>query len=237
MRADARAMMVGVDRAGQAALAGQQVAQAIAQRAAASGFTGVAQSMGRVRDAVGEVRAGIGRLSEAVRSLGVAIASADREPLPQDLINICMSVLGRLGTVHAAIGGCIAGVDRAKGLASSVLQGGEPGPMLARLEATRQVLACAARGCGASTGRGGGQRGRTPGCRVAAYSRTAPCKSWDRNAPTGRHVRAGVVPAARRHHGGGGGSGSRVLRGRQPAAGRGAPVASRASENLRAVSP
>jgi hypothetical protein len=140
IQTDVQAMTAGLGRAYQEAGAADHAAQQIAQRAAGSGFVGVAQNMARVREAISRIQAGISGLSESVREMGTAVAGAPRQPSPRHSITTFAPLTERLGSIHTGIGGCVEQVDQAKRLAGSVLQGGQPGPILARLDAIGQVL-------------------------------------------------------------------------------------------------
>lgn len=135
-----RAMTAGVERAQQEAAGADHAAQQIAQRAAASGFLGIAQSMARVRTAIGELRGGVSTVGEAVREAGALVAATPTRPTAQETIAACAPLGEKMDSIRTAVGGCVERVDQAKKLTAAVLHGGEPGPMLGRLDGVRQVL-------------------------------------------------------------------------------------------------
>jgi hypothetical protein len=59
-------------------------------------------------------------------------------------LTLLESLTQRLDGAHGRIGAVVEAVGRAQKLAAAVLQGGQPGPMLARLEAIRTALLAAA---------------------------------------------------------------------------------------------
>lgn len=140
IQADVRAMTGGLGRAQQETAAADHAARQIAQRAAASGFMGMAQSMARVCAAISEIHGRVSGLSGSVRETGSAVAAAPSQPSPQDTIASFTPLPEKLSGIHAGIGGCIERIDQAKQVVGSVLQGGQPGPMLNHLDAIRQVL-------------------------------------------------------------------------------------------------
>ena len=133
-------MAAGVERAQQEAAGADHAAQQIAQRAAASGFLGVAQSMARVRTAISELRGNLGALGQSVHETGTQVAAAPKQPTAQETITACAPLAEKMDGIRAAINGCVERVDQAKRLTAAVLQGGEPGPMLGRLDSIRNVL-------------------------------------------------------------------------------------------------
>ena len=138
------AMTTGVGRAQEATAAADAAAGQIAARAAGSGFVGVAQAMARVRDAIREVHAQVTGVGDSVDEARTAVASAPDQMSPQQTIAVLAVALERIGTVHTGIGAAVATVDQVRQLASASLHGGRPGPMLARLDAIKQVLVAVA---------------------------------------------------------------------------------------------
>jgi hypothetical protein len=141
---DLDAMAAGLSKALEAAVAADSAAVQIAQRAAGSGFAGIAQSMNRVRDAIREISTGIAAAGQAVTEARAPGAAASEQSSPREAIAVLAAVVERLNTVHGRIGASVERVERAKQLAASVLEGGQPGPMLSRLDAVRQLLVAVA---------------------------------------------------------------------------------------------
>jgi hypothetical protein len=138
------AMTTGIGRAQETTAAADHAAGQIAARAAGSGFVGIAQAMARVRDAIKEVHAQIAGLGNSVNEARTPVASAPDQMSPQQTIAVLAPASEKIGTIHSEIGGAIAKVDQVRQLATATLQGGQPGPMLARLDAIKQVLVAVA---------------------------------------------------------------------------------------------
>ncbi|MBO4204776.1 DUF6244 family protein [Micromonospora echinofusca] len=148
---DLQAMGAGVSAAQQEAAAVNSAVEQVAARAAAAGFAGIAVGLARVREVVGQVRARLttagGVLGEASRS----VAAVPQQPSPQETISVLTPVVAALSTVDSAVAAAAAGIEEARRLAAATLQGGQPGPTLARLQQLGQTLA-------AVKTRGGGAR-------------------------------------------------------------------------------
>ncbi|MEV7230753.1 DUF6244 family protein [Polymorphospora sp. NPDC051019] len=72
---------------------------------------------------------------------GTVLAAVPRQSTPQETVAMLRPAMEKLNGIHAGVGGCIGQVDQAKQIAAAVLHGGDPGPLLARLDAILQVLA------------------------------------------------------------------------------------------------
>ena len=142
--ADLAAMTAGLGKAQEAANAADNAAAQIAQRAAGSGFAGIAQNMSRVRDAIREIAVGAAAAGRAVAETGAPVAAAPTRPSPRETIAVLAPIAKQLDTVHGLVAAVIEQIGRAKQLAASVLQGGQPGPLLARLDAIREILVAVA---------------------------------------------------------------------------------------------
>jgi hypothetical protein len=144
------AMTTGLTKAQEAAGAADNAAVQIAQRAAGSGFTGIAQNMSRVRDAIREIGVGVAAVGTAVTQAQSPVAAASTQSSPEETVAVLAPMAQQLDTVHGLIGAAVERVNQAKQLAASVLQGGQPGPLLGRLESIRETLMTVAqRGAGA----------------------------------------------------------------------------------------
>ncbi|MFI6163000.1 DUF6244 family protein [Micromonospora haikouensis] len=139
--ADLQAMRAAVGAAQQEAAAVDHAVEQIAARAVAAGFAGIAVGLGRVREVVGQVRTRLtaagGVLGEASRS----VSAAPQQPSPQETIGALTPVVAALSSVDSAIAAATAGIEEARRLATAALQGGQPGPTLARLQQLGQTLA------------------------------------------------------------------------------------------------
>ncbi|MEV0728164.1 DUF6244 family protein [Polymorphospora sp. NPDC050346] len=120
--------------------AADHAAQEVAAYAAGAGFIEIAQQMTRVGDLLGQLQAGIGRLSVMVDQTGTAAANASTQPTAGQITAVFALLLDRLGTLSAEVRRLIGQVDQAKALTSVILRGGDPGVMMARLDAVQQAL-------------------------------------------------------------------------------------------------
>jgi hypothetical protein len=134
------AMETGVARAAEIAAGAENSAADVAARVATVGFTGIAQAMGLVRAGIAEVRARIVALIGAVNQARRSIAAASTRIVPQQAIDVLAPIEVTLGAIHDGIGATIVRLGEVQRAAAATLQGGRPGPMLARLEGIRTVL-------------------------------------------------------------------------------------------------
>ncbi|GAA0909297.1 hypothetical protein Vau01_105920 [Virgisporangium aurantiacum] len=134
----------GLARAQDTAAAAHTAAEQIGSRAAASGFAGIAQNMARVRDAVQEMGESVGALVKTSAETRAQVAAAPKQLSPQETIGALTPVAHRLDEVRQGTSVSIELVNRTRQLVGAALQGGQPGPMLARLDAIRQTLVAVA---------------------------------------------------------------------------------------------
>ncbi|GIJ50021.1 hypothetical protein Val02_69070 [Virgisporangium aliadipatigenens] len=144
---DLAAMQTGIARAGEIAGGAERGSADIAAHMAATGFTGIAQAMGRVRSGIGEIRARIAGLGGAVQEARRPVSLAPRQMIPQQTIDILTPIGAALAAVHDGIGTTIDRLVEVQRAAAATLQGGRPGPMLARLEGIRNVLITVGQHC------------------------------------------------------------------------------------------
>ncbi|MEV0732664.1 DUF6244 family protein [Polymorphospora sp. NPDC050346] len=141
IRTGLRVITAGIGRAGQEIVSADHGAQQVALHAAASGFVGIAQSTARVRQVIGQVQAGIGSLAVLAGEATTVLSAVPRQSTPQEAVAMLAPVMEKLNGIHDGVGGCIGQVDQAKQVTAAVLHGGDPGPLLARLDALLQILA------------------------------------------------------------------------------------------------
>ncbi|GAB3149040.1 hypothetical protein GCM10027290_34700 [Micromonospora sonneratiae] len=138
---DLQAIHAGVDAAQQEAAAVDQTVEQIAARAAAAGFVGITVGLARVREAIGQARAQLTTVCGVSREASRSIASVPQQPSPQETIDALKSVMAALSSVDNEITAAAARIEEARQLAMTALQGGQPGPTLARLQQLNQRLA------------------------------------------------------------------------------------------------
>ena len=137
---DLAAMNNGLDKARQATAAADDTAQKIATQAAGAGFTGIAQNLSRLRAAIREIQTGIAAAGGPVGETSAAIATVPKQATPQETRSVLEPVTQKLDGIHAAIAAVMEAITKAQQLAVAILEGGQPGPMLARLDAIRQTM-------------------------------------------------------------------------------------------------
>jgi hypothetical protein len=141
IRSEATAMRDAVTSAQTTADGAHAHAGRIADEANRMGFRGIAGRLIEVQRAVVEIRSRLvaadDRLDEARTSIGTASAQSS----PQQVIDAVAPVQAAVGTVQDIVSETIAQVSSAQRLVAAALDGGQPGPMLARLESIRTTLA------------------------------------------------------------------------------------------------
>jgi uncharacterized membrane protein YdfJ with MMPL/SSD domain len=140
IRGELAGMGAQIESAQNTAAEAEEAAGEIEERATAAGFTGIADGMSQVRDAVQEVRS---LLSSAGDQLGQAHAPVDSAPQktsPEEAAGALSPATQSLGGVYETVAASIDQVDDVQRLVSAVLDGGEPGPMLSRLDSIKQDL-------------------------------------------------------------------------------------------------
>lgn len=142
-----RALAAGLDKAQANAAAADSRAQEIAARAARSGFTGIAAGVSRIREAIREIRGRLAGVSRSVSEAAAPVAAAPKELSPQQTVVVLTPATEKITAARDGIAATVAKVDEAQRLTAAALQGGQPGPMLAALEAVKQVLIQVAQRC------------------------------------------------------------------------------------------
>ncbi|MEH1017449.1 DUF6244 family protein [Micromonospora sp. CPCC 206060] len=138
---DLRVMAEGVATAQQGLAGVDHAVEQIAARAVGAGFAGIAVGLARVREQVGQVRARLstvgGILGEASRS----VSAVPQQPSPQEAIAALTPLVAALAAVDGAVEAAAAGIEEARRLVAAALEGGQPGPTLARLQQVAQGIA------------------------------------------------------------------------------------------------
>jgi hypothetical protein len=144
------AMTTGIGRALELTAETAHAAGQVAARAAGSGFTGIAQRMAGVRDAVQELHGHIAGIGQSIGEARAPVAQAPDQISPQDTIKVLDPVGQQVDATQTASGAAIAKVGEICQLIAAALQGGQPGPLLQRLDAIRQVLSAVLQRCEAA---------------------------------------------------------------------------------------
>ncbi|MGW0434022.1 DUF6244 family protein [Micromonospora sp. NPDC003197] len=141
INSDLQAIHAGIDAAQQEAAAVDHAVEQIAVQAAAAGFAGIAVGLAQVREAIGRTRAQLTTASGALGQASRTLTAVPQQPSPQETINTLTPVMATLASVDNGLAVAAAGIEEAKQLATTALQGGQPGPTLARLQQLSQQLA------------------------------------------------------------------------------------------------
>lgn len=144
------AVTTGIGRAQETAAAADNAAGQIAARAAGSGFVGIAHAMARVRDAIKEIHARIAGLGTSVDEARTPVSSAPDQMSPEQTIAVLAPASEKITAIHGGIGATVTKVGEVQQLVAATLQGGQPGPMLGRLDAIKQVLVAVGQRCDAA---------------------------------------------------------------------------------------
>ncbi|MFI1197051.1 DUF6244 family protein [Micromonospora sp. NPDC020750] len=135
-----RTLTTGVERAQGLAAATHKQAQEVALRAAAAGFAAVAAGMTRVQAAVSEIQGVLNGLATSLGEATKTTAAVPHRATPQETITGLTPVRNAVDGVRDTTTRAIGQLGETRQLATMVLQGGQPGPMLSALESIRQVL-------------------------------------------------------------------------------------------------
>jgi hypothetical protein len=138
---DLASMVDGLAAAQRDTAAADQAAEQIAVRAAVGGFVGIAANVARLREAIKQVHGSILAAATALTEVRGSVDQAPRQGSPEETAAALAPAAERITTVAGVVHAAIEKVSQAQKLASALLQGDSPGPMLARLEAIKQVLA------------------------------------------------------------------------------------------------
>jgi hypothetical protein len=147
---DLASMADGLGAAQRNAAAADKAAEQIAQRAAAGGFIGIARNMSRVREAIKHIHGAVAVAATSLTDARAPVDQAPKQPSPEETAAVLGSVDERLRATGAGVTAATEKVDQAKTVAAAVLQGGQPGPILARLDGIRQILVQVNQRCGAA---------------------------------------------------------------------------------------
>lgn len=135
-----KALMAGVERAQGLTAAADRQAQEVAMRAASAGFLAVAAGVARVRSALSDVQGGLGRLGGSIGEATKAVAAVPQQATPQETIAALTPVQSAVGGARDAAGGAITRIGETQQLVTTILQGGQPGPLLQALDGIKHVL-------------------------------------------------------------------------------------------------
>ncbi|MFG1955927.1 DUF6244 family protein [Micromonospora sp. NPDC048830] len=141
IRGDLQAMAAGVGAAQQEAAAVDHAVEQIAARAVAAGFAGIVVGLARVRELVGQVRTRLTTVGGVLGEVSRSVAAVPQQPSPQELISALTPLLAALSSADGGLSAAAAGIEEARRLVAATLQGGQPGPTLARLQQLGQSLA------------------------------------------------------------------------------------------------
>ena len=145
-----RAVAAGIERARANAAAAGSKAQEISARAAQSGFAGIATGMSQVRTMINELQAQLAAVNRSAAEAAVPVTAAPKELSPQQTIAALAPVTEKVDAVRDGIALAVAKIDEAHRRTAAVLQGGQPGPLLAALAAVKHLLIQITQRCAAA---------------------------------------------------------------------------------------
>ncbi|MGW0435511.1 DUF6244 family protein [Micromonospora sp. NPDC003197] len=143
-----RALTVGVERAQGLIAAADSQAEAVAIRAAGTGFAAVAAGMMRVRSAIVAIQGRAGGLATLIGEVTKVVGSVPHGATPEEAIGGLTPAQNMIDGLRDGIGGVIAQVGETQRIISAVLHGGQPEPLLQALENAKQVLVLVAQRAG-----------------------------------------------------------------------------------------
>ncbi|WP_433388557.1 DUF6244 family protein [Micromonospora sp. KLBMP9576] len=135
-----RALTTGVDRAQTLAAAADNQTQEAALRAAGAGFAAVAAGLARIRDAISTIRGGLGGLATTIGEATKTTSAVPQGASAHETITGLAPVQHTIDGIHDTAAATIAQVDQTRQLVTTVLHGGQPGPLVQSLESIKQVL-------------------------------------------------------------------------------------------------
>lgn len=138
--AELRAVAAGVDAAANDASGAAAKAGDVAARATASGFAGVAQGMQRVQTLIQEAVSPLRTAGERCREAAGPVAEAPKGASTQQAIEGLAAATAKADAAFEAVSAGIHKIEEAQRLAAAVLQGGQPGPLLAMLGEIKKRL-------------------------------------------------------------------------------------------------
>ncbi len=133
-------MAAGVSRAGELTAEAANAAGQIVARSAGSGFTVIAQRMGQVREAITQLQGQLAGIGRSISDARASVNRASEQMSPEEMIKILGPVAEQIIMIHNAIGAAVARLDQIRQQAVGALQGGQPEPMLRRMDAIKQVF-------------------------------------------------------------------------------------------------
>lgn len=137
---DLQAMAAGVEKAQTAAAAADRTAQEVALRAVRSGFVGIAAGLTAIREAVKEIQGRVGGLANSIRDASKPVAAAAKEGSPQQTIAVLSTATTKVTSAREGLTAAVSKISDVQRLATIVLQGGQPAPLVSALEGIKGVL-------------------------------------------------------------------------------------------------
>lgn len=135
-----QAIANGIDKTANDAAAAEANAQQIAARAAAHGFLGVAQGMHQVQTILQQLTVQLRTASRHYREAAACVAAAGQERSPEHNIATLSAGQGKAGAAFTGLTAGLHTLADTQRMTATVLHGGQPAPMLARLDAIKQLL-------------------------------------------------------------------------------------------------
>ena len=119
-------------------------ANQIAARAAGTGFVGVATAVAGLGGQIKAIGAGLTRAADSGREAVAAVGGVKEQMSPVEANRHLAVAKQKVDGVRPALATVVQQIATVKAKVGVVLQGGQPGPLLARLDAIRQDVTVAA---------------------------------------------------------------------------------------------
>jgi hypothetical protein len=145
---EVQAARTGFQAAQDRAVAADHQAEEVGKRAQEAGFLGIAAGMSGVRTGIADIRKQLAAVGGSLGEAGTAVAAAPKEAAPEQTIAALTPAQQKIDNARQGVSGAITKVEETKQMVHRALQGGQPGPLVAALDAVKQVLLQVHQRCG-----------------------------------------------------------------------------------------
>jgi Family of unknown function (DUF6244) len=135
-----QAMGQGTGNARAAVAAAAAAATAIANQAAAAGFHGVAASMSQVARAITDLQPRLSGVGRTIEETATVVGAVPPRPTPEEAKATLGPAKERATTAGQSARAVMQAVDDIRNMATAALRGGQPGNLLAMLQAITRSL-------------------------------------------------------------------------------------------------
>jgi uncharacterized protein YoxC len=143
-------VVAAISRAQEEALGAAEQAMQITMRAAGMGYAAIASQLNAIRQQIQVIHATLGTAATRVGDAGDSVREVNDRMNPTEVTARMTAAVGQLDGMRATLYAAVQQIATTSGNVSQSLHGGQPGPLLQRLDLVRQLAAIAAqRGDGA----------------------------------------------------------------------------------------